>query len=175
MAETEPAFVIRYDGTVYAYVNRCAHVSVELDWIEGEFFDLTGLYLICSTHGATYLPESGRCVARPVQRTAAWSGCRWRRDDGKVYLVAEQSRQCRWQSLKAVAVKTGSVASWSDSCGRSSTSSAARRWGIFFKSLTFLYLFVVLFLALGWFGGKDKALQRQAHGVGRAQRRDRCG
>lgn len=32
----------------------------------------------------------------------------------------------------------------------------ARRWSILFKSLGFLYLFVVLFLALGWFGGKDK-------------------
>lgn len=27
-----------------------------------------------------------------------------------------------------------------------------RRWGIFFKSLTFFYLFVLLFLALGWIG-----------------------
>ena len=63
--ETQPAFAIRYDGAVHAYLNRCAHVSVELDWVEGEFFDLTGLYLICSTHGATYLPESGRCVAGP--------------------------------------------------------------------------------------------------------------
>jgi len=34
----------------------------------------------------------------------------------------------------------------------------ARRWGILFKSLGFLYLFVVLFLVLGWFGGKDKGL-----------------
>ncbi len=34
----------------------------------------------------------------------------------------------------------------------------ARRWGILFKSLGFLYLFVVLFLALGWFGGKDRGL-----------------
>ncbi len=33
-----------------------------------------------------------------------------------------------------------------------------RRWSILFKSLGFLYLFVVLFLALGWFGGKDKGL-----------------
>ena len=29
----------------------------------------------------------------------------------------------------------------------------ARRWSILFKSFDFLYLFVVLFLALGWFGG----------------------
>ncbi|SFF25911.1 S49 family peptidase [Nitrosomonas sp. Nm166] len=26
----------------------------------------------------------------------------------------------------------------------------ARRWGIFFKSLTFIYLFILLFVALGW-------------------------
>lgn len=86
--EMQPAFVIRYDGTVYAYVNRCAHVPIELDWSEGEFFDLTGLYLICSTHGATYLPESGRCVMGPC------SGGRLVRlaveeSDGKVYLVAD--------------------------------------------------------------------------------------
>ena len=31
----------------------------------------------------------------------------------------------------------------------------ARRWGIVFKSLTFLYLFLLLFIALGWLGGDD--------------------
>lgn len=31
----------------------------------------------------------------------------------------------------------------------------ARHWGILFKSLTFLYLFILLFLVLGWIGGKD--------------------
>ncbi|MDI1362431.1 S49 family peptidase [Methylotenera sp.] len=29
----------------------------------------------------------------------------------------------------------------------------ARRWSIFFKGLTFAYLFIILFLAMGWFGG----------------------
>ena len=33
----------------------------------------------------------------------------------------------------------------------------ARKWGIFFKSLTFLYLFFVLIMALGWFGGKSSS------------------
>ncbi len=33
----------------------------------------------------------------------------------------------------------------------------ARYWGIFFKSLTFLYLFLVLFLAAGWFGAREMA------------------
>jgi protease-4 len=31
----------------------------------------------------------------------------------------------------------------------------ARRWGIFFKFLIFIYLFVVLFIAMGWMGKKD--------------------
>ena len=33
----------------------------------------------------------------------------------------------------------------------------ARRWSIFFKILTFLYLFVILIVALGWFGGKNSS------------------
>ncbi len=32
----------------------------------------------------------------------------------------------------------------------------ARHWGIFFKVLTFGYLFIVLFLAMGWVGGKSE-------------------
>ena len=31
----------------------------------------------------------------------------------------------------------------------------SRRWGIVFKTLTFLYLFLLLFIALGWLGGGD--------------------
>lgn len=60
-----PAFVLRWKGTVYAYVNRCAHVSIELDWNPGKFLDDSGLYLVCATHGALYEPDTGRCVAGP--------------------------------------------------------------------------------------------------------------
>ncbi len=35
-----------------------------------------------------------------------------------------------------------------------------RHWGIFFKSLGFLYLFVVLFLAAGWFRSGDVSLPK---------------
>ncbi|MEO6825379.1 MAG: S49 family peptidase [Nitrosospira sp.] len=30
-----------------------------------------------------------------------------------------------------------------------------RRWGIFFKLLTFIYLFIFMFFGLGWFGGNE--------------------
>jgi nitrite reductase/ring-hydroxylating ferredoxin subunit len=35
-------FVVRYGGKPYAYLNRCAHVPIELDWAEGEFFESSG-------------------------------------------------------------------------------------------------------------------------------------
>jgi protease-4 len=31
----------------------------------------------------------------------------------------------------------------------------SRNWGIFFKTLTFLYLFALLFIAFGWLGGRE--------------------
>jgi nitrite reductase/ring-hydroxylating ferredoxin subunit len=61
------AFLIRYQGKVYAYRNRCAHMEVELDWMPGEFFDESGVYLICATHGAAYGPASGACRGGPCR------------------------------------------------------------------------------------------------------------
>jgi nitrite reductase/ring-hydroxylating ferredoxin subunit len=63
----QSAFVVRHGGQVYGYLNRCAHIGVELDWQPGEFFEESGLYLVCTTHGATYLPDSGKCVAGPCR------------------------------------------------------------------------------------------------------------
>ncbi|QYF91969.1 Rieske 2Fe-2S domain-containing protein [Massilia sp. PAMC28688] len=60
-------FVVRYDGKPYAYLNRCAHVPIELDWAEGEFFESSGLYIMCATHGAIYVPESGYCAGGPCK------------------------------------------------------------------------------------------------------------
>ena len=61
----QPAFAVRYAGRVHAYLNRCAHMPMELDWKPGKFFDVWGLHLICSTHGATYAPDTGRCIRGP--------------------------------------------------------------------------------------------------------------
>ena len=63
--ERVPAFVIRKDGKAHGYLNRCAHVAMELDWQEGVFFDSEGRDLLCSTHGATYEAHSGRCIGGP--------------------------------------------------------------------------------------------------------------
>jgi len=44
-------FLLNYAGEHHAYVNRCRHVPMSLDW--------------CATHGAYYRPETGECVAGP--------------------------------------------------------------------------------------------------------------
>ncbi|EEA02389.1 Rieske (2Fe-2S) domain protein [Burkholderia sp. H160] len=60
-------FFVRYDGRAYGYLNRCAHVPMELDWQEGRFFESSGLYLMCATHGAIYAPDTGKCVGGPCR------------------------------------------------------------------------------------------------------------
>lgn len=60
-------FVVRHGGRVHAYLNRCAHIPIELDWNEGEFFESSGLYIMCATHGALYVPDSGYCAGGPCK------------------------------------------------------------------------------------------------------------
>jgi nitrite reductase/ring-hydroxylating ferredoxin subunit len=60
-AERCPAFAVRAAGRAVAYLNRCAHVAMELDWQPGDFFEPDGEFLICATHGALYDPATGAC------------------------------------------------------------------------------------------------------------------
>jgi nitrite reductase/ring-hydroxylating ferredoxin subunit len=61
-------FALRFDGRVVAYLNRCAHVPTEMDWQPGEFLDADKRHIVCSIHGATYEPASGRCIGGPCDR-----------------------------------------------------------------------------------------------------------
>ena len=61
------AFAIRYQGQVQAYLNRCSHVAMEMDWQPNRFFDDSGRWLLCSTHGAAYDPAGGACRGGPCR------------------------------------------------------------------------------------------------------------
>jgi nitrite reductase/ring-hydroxylating ferredoxin subunit len=63
------AFALRFEGRAVAYLNRCAHVPVEMDWQPGEFLDLDRRWIVCSIHGATYEPADGRCIGGPCGRS----------------------------------------------------------------------------------------------------------
>jgi len=59
------AFVLNHGGAFYAYVNRCCHIPMSMDWVDNQFFTEDSRYLICANHGATYEPKTGECVWGP--------------------------------------------------------------------------------------------------------------
>jgi nitrite reductase/ring-hydroxylating ferredoxin subunit len=78
------AFVMRFDGRLVAYLNRCAHVPTEMDWNPGEFLDIERRFILCSIHGAAYEPADGRCVGGPCGR-GRLTALRVEERDGEVY------------------------------------------------------------------------------------------
>lgn len=84
-----PAFAIRYHGKIYAYLNRCGHQGVQLDWEEGSFFDMELEHIICATHGALYSPDTGvclhgRCYGKGLIKVAI------EETEGKIFLVEKK-------------------------------------------------------------------------------------
>ncbi len=63
--QTCRAFALRWKGRVFAYLNRCSHVAMEMDWRPNRFFDLTGQHIVCASHGALFRPDTGQCVGGP--------------------------------------------------------------------------------------------------------------
>lgn len=83
---TLPAFVIRHGGQVHAYLNRCAHVSMELDWQPGQFFTQDKSAIICASHDAQYLPETGECISGPCPIGATLTKLDIQEKDGLIFL-----------------------------------------------------------------------------------------
>jgi len=65
--ETCRAFAVRFEGRPHAFLNRCSHVAMELDFQPDRFFDDTGQWLLCATHGAVYKPDTGECMGGPCR------------------------------------------------------------------------------------------------------------
>ena len=61
----EAAFAVKWKGALHAYVNRCRHQSLPLDFGDGRFFDEACDALVCCHHGARYRPDDGTCVEGP--------------------------------------------------------------------------------------------------------------
>jgi nitrite reductase/ring-hydroxylating ferredoxin subunit len=62
---TVAGFVVNHAGRYHAWHNRCPHVGTPLDLWPDEFLSDDGRWLVCSTHGALFAPDSGRCAAGP--------------------------------------------------------------------------------------------------------------
>jgi nitrite reductase/ring-hydroxylating ferredoxin subunit len=60
-------FVVRRGGLVFAYVNACPHIGTPLEFLPDRFLTRDGCEILCSTHGARFVIETGRCVVGPCQ------------------------------------------------------------------------------------------------------------
>lgn len=78
----EAAFVVRWHGGLHAYVNRCRHQSLPLDFGDGRFFDDDFDALVCCHHGARYRPTDGVCTDGPCPGAALTALALEEREDG---------------------------------------------------------------------------------------------
>jgi len=82
--ERREAFLIRFKGVVYCYLNECMHMHKRLDDERDQIFDETGRFLRCSSHGACYDPATGKSLSEigagkmltavKVKEEAGWIG-----------------------------------------------------------------------------------------------------
>jgi nitrite reductase/ring-hydroxylating ferredoxin subunit len=66
-------FAVKKKGEIYLYLNRCPHLKLPLEWEPHAFLDSEALYIKCSNHGATFIPESGECIQGPCLGESLWS------------------------------------------------------------------------------------------------------
>jgi len=60
-------FIIKHGDGVLGYVNSCPHARLPLNWQDEQFFDVTGLYLLCANHAAYFDIATGQCVRGPCK------------------------------------------------------------------------------------------------------------
>jgi nitrite reductase/ring-hydroxylating ferredoxin subunit len=58
-------FLVRKGSEVFAYVNRCPHAGHPLNWQPHQFLTQDKTQLLCTSHGARFELDTGRCVAGP--------------------------------------------------------------------------------------------------------------
>jgi nitrite reductase/ring-hydroxylating ferredoxin subunit len=59
-------FVVRApDGSVHAWVNRCAHQRYPLNYDADRYLTHDGSAIVCFVHGALFAPDTGHCFAGP--------------------------------------------------------------------------------------------------------------
>lgn len=84
-------FVVRHQGEVRGFLNRCAHVAMELDWLPGLFFEDEGRYLMCATHGAVYEPRDGSCAGGPCLGRGGLLRLQVIERDGRVWWIPDST------------------------------------------------------------------------------------
>jgi len=57
--------VVRWKGALSAWLNRCPHLDVAMQYRKDRFMSADGQHIVCYAHGALFRPDSGVCVLGP--------------------------------------------------------------------------------------------------------------
>lgn len=60
-------FVVKVDGEIRAYRNRCPHQQAHLEYRKDRFLSADRRQIVCHAHNARFEPESGLCVSGPCR------------------------------------------------------------------------------------------------------------
>lgn len=89
--EPQTAIVLRYAGTVYAYLNQCVHMVRRLDCVHDAVFDAQQEHLRCSMHGIVFDPASGESMS-VLCSGERLEPLRCKEIDSQVYIVDKRVR-----------------------------------------------------------------------------------
>lgn len=81
-------FLVRVNGEVHGYVNRCPHAGHPLNLVPDRFLTPDGTLILCSSHGALFEKQTGYCVAGPCAGRSLQS-IPLRVEDGWIMLADE--------------------------------------------------------------------------------------
>lgn len=60
-----PCFLLRHEGRLVAYRNRCPHTGAPLNWNPNVFLNVEGTFIQCDIHGAQFRIDDGHCLYGP--------------------------------------------------------------------------------------------------------------
>lgn len=77
--------IVRQGDQVRAFINACPHRGIRLEWQPDQFLDYEKQYIQCSTHGALFTLDEGKCIVGPCNGKSLQAiDCRI--EEGKVWV-----------------------------------------------------------------------------------------
>jgi nitrite reductase/ring-hydroxylating ferredoxin subunit len=65
-------FVVRKEGELHGYVDRCPHTGLPLAAVTDRYLTRENDLILCASHGALFRIGSGACIAGPCAGRALW-------------------------------------------------------------------------------------------------------
>ena len=103
LVEGRQLFALRVDNHIYAYWNICPHMGIPLNWVPNRFLDFDKALIQCSSHGALFNIETGKCIAGPCNGESL-TAVELRRDKDRYFICANQTLPPAPVNLRALAL-----------------------------------------------------------------------